>query len=50
MDMGQIKRWFIENMDDDADAVEDEMSRIAEEMVDAEIDRIAEEKANANPR
>lgn len=50
MDMGQIKRWFIENMDDDADAVEDEMSRIAEEMVDAEIDRIAEEKADANSR
>lgn len=43
MDMAQIKRWFMENMDDDFDAVEDEMSRVAEEMVDAEIDRRVEE-------
>ncbi len=50
MYMGQIKRWFMENMDDDADAVEDEMSRVAEEMVDAEFDRIAEEKADAQPK
>jgi hypothetical protein len=50
MDMGQIKRWFMENVDDDFDAVEHEMSRVAEEMVDAEFDRIAEEKANEADR
>jgi hypothetical protein len=50
MDMGQIKRWFMENVDDDADAIEDEMSRVAEEKVDAEFDRIAEEKADAKSK